>query len=119
METNVKVLGWLYIVLGILGVAVGLITLFIMLTVGFFVPEQGVFPILAVIGFFVAGLMALLSVPGIIVGVGLLKFQPWARVVALVLGALNLFNFPLGTALGIYTFVSLLTPEAEAFFRRR
>ena len=119
METNTQVLGWLYIVLGILGAAVGLITLLIMVTIGVFVPEREVFPILTVVGLFVAGVMALLSVPGIIVGVGLLKVQPWARVLALVLGVLNLFNFPLGTALGIYTFVSLLTPEAESFFRRR
>ncbi len=119
METNVKVLGWLYIVLGILGLLAGLFVLFVMLTVGIFVPEEGLFAILGIVGLFVAGVMALLSAPGIIVGIGLLKFQPWARVLALVLGVLNLLNFPLGTVLGIYTFVSLLTPEAEYVFRSR
>jgi len=38
---------------------------------------------------------------------------------ALILGFLNLPGFPLGTVLGIYTFVSLLTPDAEAAFAQR
>jgi hypothetical protein len=119
METNIKVLGWLYIILGILGVVGGLIALGIILTVGILVPDQGALPILFAVGLFIGGVMALLSVPGIVVGIGLMRFRPWARVLALVLGVLNVVNFPLGTVLGIYTFASLLTPDAEWSFRGR
>ncbi|GEN08025.1 hypothetical protein SAMN05443572_106553 [Myxococcus fulvus] len=40
--------------------------------------------------------------PGLFTGIGLLKRRTWSRVLALVLGILNLANFPLGTCLGIY-----------------
>ena len=118
METNVKVLGWLYIVLGILGAVTGLIVLVILLGAGLLAYDRTAMAVLTVVGLVAAGLVTLVSAPGIIVGFGLLKFQPWARVLALVLGFLNLPGFPLGTVLGIYTFVSLLNADAEAAFAR-
>ncbi|MCP3169132.1 hypothetical protein [Myxococcus qinghaiensis] len=42
------------------------------------------------------------GLPGVIAGIGLLKRRRWSRVLALVLGIIGLFNFPLGTCLGIY-----------------
>lgn len=116
MRTNIKVLGWLYIVLGVLGVLAGLIVLMVMLGSGILAQDRNALTILTIIGFFVAGFVTLISAPGIIVGIGLLNFKSWARVLALVLGALNLPAFPIGTALGVYTFVSLLNPDAEALF---
>jgi hypothetical protein len=52
-----------------------------------------------------------------LVGVGLLMRQSWARVLALIVGALSLLNIPFGTALGIYTFWVLLPTEHEAEYR--
>jgi hypothetical protein len=50
----------------------------------------------------IGGCISLVSLPGLITGIGLLKRKSWARVLALVLGVLALPNVPLGTALGIY-----------------
>jgi len=61
-------------------------------------------------------ILLILSLPGIIAGVGLLKFRPWARIVAIILGALHLLSFPFGTALGVYTLIVLLNPETVALF---
>ena len=116
MRTNIKVLGWLYIVLGILGALAGLIVLGILLGTGVLAGDRDAMTVLTIVGFFVAGIMTLISAPGIIVGIGLLNFRSWSRVLALVLGALNLPGFPLGTMLGIYTFVSLLNEDAERLF---
>jgi hypothetical protein len=54
------------------------------------------------------------SVLGIMAGWGLLERQPWARMLAIVLGVLHLLNLPFGTALGIYTLWVLLPAESEA-----
>ncbi len=118
METNIKVLGWLYIVLGILGTLAGALVLVILLGSGLLSGDRQAMAILMIVGAVVAGVAVIVSAPGIVVGAGLLRFRPWARVLALVLGFLNLPGFPLGTVLGIYTFVSLLNPEAEAVFAR-
>jgi len=46
----------------------------------------------------------------------LLKRFSWARILVLVLGALNLLNVPFGTALGIYTFWVLLDDQSVKMF---
>jgi hypothetical protein len=118
VKTNIKVLGWLYIVLGILGVLAGLTVLTILLGTGVISGDREAMGILFIVGVVVCGIVTLVSAPGIVVGLGLLKFKPWARVFALILGFLNLPGFPMGTVLGIYTFVSLLSEDAEAAFAR-
>jgi len=65
---------------------------------------------------------ALLSVVGwglliaavvtIMAGWGLLQRAPWARLLALVLAFIALFNIPFGTALGVYTLWVLLPAES-------
>lgn len=39
--------------------------------------------------------------------------EPWARVLALVLGFISLFNIPLGTVVGIYTLWVLLPAQSQ------
>jgi hypothetical protein len=116
METNIKVLGWLHIVLGIIGAIIGALVLFILLGTGLISGDREAMSILVIVGTFVAMIMSIISLPGIITGVGLINMRPWARVFALVLALLNLLNFPLGTILAIYTFVSLLSTDAAELF---
>ncbi len=51
---------------------------------------------------------------GFLAGWGLLNREPWARILALVLGFVALLNVPFGTALGVYTLWVLLPASAEA-----
>ena len=119
METNIKILGWLYIVLGILGVLAGVFVLVILLGTGLITQDRDAMTVLSIVGVGVAALVTLISAPNIVAGIGLLKFRSWARVLALILGLLNLPGFPFGTVLGVYTFVSLLNEDASALFARR
>ena len=118
MRTNIKVLGWLYIVLGALGLLAAITVLTVLLGTGVISGEREAMTVLFIVGVVVFGFVTILSAPNIVVGIGLLNFKPWARVLGLILGFLNLPAFPLGTVLGIYTFVSLLNPDAEALFTR-
>jgi hypothetical protein len=52
----------------------------------------------------------------VIVGVGLRQRKPWARVIALMLGSVDLLLLPYGTALGVYTLWALLTEQGKALF---
>jgi serine/threonine protein kinase len=52
--------------------------------------------------------MLFVSLPGIIGGWGLFYGRKWARLVVLVVGFLQLFQFPIGTLLAIYTLIVLL-----------
>ena len=53
------------------------------------------------------------SVLGALVGIGLLRRERWARLLAIVVSILNLIKFPLGTALSIYT-LWVLVPSQSA-----
>jgi predicted nucleic acid-binding Zn ribbon protein len=66
-------------------------------------------PLLSVIGIFVLAKAAI----GFIAGWGLMQREPWARVIALVLGFISLFNIPFGTAVGIYTLWVLLPAQSQ------
>ena len=60
------------------------------------------------------GLLLLIkSCLGIASGVGLLQRQSWARTLAIVMGIIVLINIPFGTALGVYTLWTLLSPESQ------
>jgi hypothetical protein len=72
--------------------------------------------ILTLIGGSVAAFLFVLSAPGIVGGIGLLKLKPWARYLVLILGVFNLFNFPVGTLVGIYTLVVLLLNKTAELF---
>lgn len=54
---------------------------------------------------------------GLIAGWGLIQRKPWARTLAIVLGVLLIFKFPVGTALGIYTLWVLGPAGSDAEYR--
>jgi hypothetical protein len=57
-----------------------------------------------------------LAIPGLVAGYGLLTWKSWGRILAIVVGILSLINFPLGTAVGIYTLWVLFQEEATDYF---
>ena len=124
MEQHVKILGVLNIVWGAMGALGGLVLLAIFggvygiagVAIGHNPGAQIALPIIAIIGSVIALFLLILSVPSIISGIGLLYFKPWARIFALVISVLHLFNIPIGTALGIYGLWVLLSQEGQHCF---
>ncbi len=124
MRDHVKLVGILNIVLGCLGILGGIAVLVIFGGLagmaGISATDQNAaaaVPILAMIGVFIAIFLFVLSVPAVIGGFGLLKFMPWARVLMIIVSALNLLHFPLGTALGVYGLWVLLNEQTRQLFR--
>lgn len=116
LDKHVTVLSILYIGINVFFFLCGGLALFFIVGGGLISGEQEAIVATTIVGLVIAGLMTALSVPGIIGGLGLVKRQGWARILVLVLGFLNLINFPLGTALGVYTIWVLMQDEAQAFF---
>jgi hypothetical protein len=127
MAQHVKILGILHIVFGALGV---LAAIFVLLIFGGISAVVGLsdhssdsltaIPILGMVGGFVFMLLLVLSLPGLIIGIGLMQFRPWARIAGIILSALDLVSVPpFGTALGIYGLWVLLNRETEQMFEPR
>ena len=116
MEEHVKILGILYIALHALGIIAAAIVFFILVASGIITGDPEAIVITRIVGISVSAVLVLFSLPGIFAGFGLIKHESWARVLAMVLGFINLINVPFGTALGIYTIWILTNREAQELF---
>lgn len=121
MERHVHLLGVLWLVLGVL-TALGCIAIFIVAHVIFgpngVATQEGAPLFLRPLLLLVSVLVLVKAAAAFLAGLGLLQRQPWARVLALVLGFISLLNVPFGTALGIYTIWVLLGANADERYRR-
>lgn len=123
MTTHLKVLGVLYIVLSAFGL---LAALFLGLAFGAVTGIVGMnadahdaaiaLPLIGLAGSALVAFLVLVSLPGIIAGVGILRLRPWGRILGIVVAALNLIHIPIGTAVGIYGLWVLLNGETERLF---
>jgi hypothetical protein len=68
---------------------------------------------------FIALLIAAKAAAGFAIGWGLLQREPWARILAIILAFLSLFNIPFGTALGIYSLWVLLPAQSDAEYEEQ
>ena len=120
MEKHVNILGIINIVFGFMGLIGSSIVLVIFIAGGVLANIEGgqenVMALVVIIGTIISGIIIITALPSIIAGFGLLKYKSWARILAVVVAALNLFNFPLGTGLSIYTFWVLFNDETIRLF---
>lgn len=126
IKKHVQILAYLNIAFGVIGLILGIVICFILIGAGLIatVSAEGnngimAMNILSIIAAFVMGLFFLLSIPGIVAGIGLLRFKKWARILTIILAFFGVFNIPIGTALSVYTFWVLFNGEADALFSER
>lgn len=118
MEKHINIVAALQIGFSILGLIIGGVIFTVFVLLGSFIEEadaQLVFGILAKV---VIVVIVILSIPGIIAGIGLMKRKEWARILTLILSVLDLINFPIGTAVGVYSIWALVQPEVVEHFKQ-
>jgi hypothetical protein len=116
MEQHVRILGVIYVVYGVflLIIAGGL---FALLTgIGLATQDHTAAWIMSGVGTFIAVIIAVLSIPTIVTGIGLQRFRPWARILGIVLAVFKMLAFPLGTAVAVYAFWVLLNEKTTPLF---
>jgi hypothetical protein len=122
METHVKVLGVLQIVMGVMGLCGAFFFLLIFGGAAGIVGASGdpdaavAMPILGIVGLVLVTFIVVLSLPGIIVGAGLYQRRSWARIGGIVISVFELIMVPFGTIVGIYGLWVLLSKETEPLF---
>ncbi|MFM9905241.1 MAG: hypothetical protein ACKVQJ_11800 [Pyrinomonadaceae bacterium] len=78
-------------------------------------PEV-ILPILIVVFLFVFIFTALFSIPKIIAGYGLRNHKPWARIWAIIASVMCCLSFPIGTAIGVFGLIFLLSDDGKNYF---
>jgi hypothetical protein len=124
MPAQLEFLGVLFIVWGLLTTLIGLSTLALGIGAVAIITSAGrggasgqvaasvtaaIFTLLAIIAI-------LWGAAHIIVGFPLRRRRPWGRIMALILGSVDLLLLPYGTALGIYALWILLNERGKRLF---
>ena len=116
METHVKAAAILNILSGVVGV-LAVVLLLVLWGPSVLVADNmslgGILTLLWVIA------ELLLAGPCVVIGLGLLRFRPWARTAGTVLSIFNLVNVPLGTIAGVYGLWVLMSQETDPLFSPR
>lgn len=116
MKQHVRIVAALRIGLSVLGLVAAGIVFVILVGVGLVLVEAEATRILLFVGTAVGAFLALLSVPGILAGIGLLRRWSWARWLTIILAVFDLVNVPVGTLFGVYTIWVMLQDETEQLF---
>jgi len=119
MQKHVTAVASLHIGFGILGILIGLVVFALLSGIGMFADDQHAQFVLWIVGTSVGAFLIIVSIPGIIAGIGLLKYRNWARILTLIISAIDLLNIPFGTALGVYSIWVLVQDETIILFNQQ
>lgn len=117
MEGHIRTVASLHIALSIIGFLGAIILYSILNLIGNFVDDQNAQMILSIVANALVVFLFVLSIPGFIAGLGLFKHKEWARIIILIISALKLLSFPIGTAVGIYSIWALIQKESIELFK--
>ena len=123
MKSHVDFLGLLFIGWGLLTVVIGLSTLALgvgavaLITSANRTGGGEVAAGITAAAFTTLALIAMAwGAAHVIVGLPLRRYTPWSRLIALMLGSVDLLLLPYGTALGVYALWALLTEDGKKLF---
>lgn len=117
MKKHVTLVAAFHIGFSAIGLISSIIMFFIFSFAGSFVHDVDVAEhVLKFIGTLMPTLFMTVALLGLIGGIGLLSFQRWARILALIVSAIGCLFFPIGTAIGIYSLWTLLQDESVKLF---
>lgn len=116
MKKHLSLVAALQIGFGAMGLLVALLMFVLFLTITGLSGDPRAFSVGLIVGSIVGLFVAVLSLPSIVGGIGLLAQQRWARIVTMIAAVFQLTNIPVGTVVAIYTFWVLMQDETEALF---
>ena len=116
MDRHVKILGTLNMVYGIVGAlaAIAILVQFGGLNGVYAAFNEDIIGLVAVI---LVVFQILIALPCVMAGYFVRKLQDWARVMLIMVSAVNVLNVPFGTLIGSYGLWVLMTPETDPLFQ--
>ena len=119
MEKHINIVAALQIGLSILRLIIVAVIFSVLHIIGDFSGEPEAEIVLSIIANIIMVVFVILSIPGILAGIGLFKRKEWARILTLIISVINLLNFPIGTAVGVYSIWALSQSETVEFFKNK
>jgi len=116
MDRHVRILGLLNMVYGVAGAAVAILVL---IRFGGFEGVYAAFneDVIGLVAVILVCFQLLVAIPCFVAGYHVRQLQDWARVMLIVISAINVLNVPFGTVIGAYGLWVLMTPETDPLFQ--
>ena len=120
MKKHVTVVAAIQIGFAILGLILAVIIFFVMnLARGQVGDDNTGRMVLGFLSVSLPILFGFLSTLGLVGGIGLLAYRPWARYIVMVVSALGCLNIPIGTLKGVYSLWVLLQDDTIKLFEQK
>jgi hypothetical protein len=111
MEKHITLVAAFHITFGIIFVIAGIAMTTILTSIGFLSGDTQAMAVLGTVAPILGFFLAIVGLPMLIGGIGLLKRRSWARILILIVSILALFKIPVGTAIGVYSIWAMLQDE--------
>ena len=118
MEKHITLVAAFHIVFGIILLVAGIVLGTVLTGIGFLSGEPQAFAILSTLAPIIGFLFAVVSIPMIVGGIGLLKKRSWARILVIIVSIVMLFKIPVGTAVGVYSIWAMLQDETKGLLNQ-
>ena len=117
MKQHVSLVGALHVGFGILGLLGALaVYLSFHFVFGFVEDVDIAEELISFLGNTLSLIIVFFSALGIIGGIGLFTYKSWARILIMIVSAINCLNIPIGTAKGVYSIWVLMQAETIELF---
>ncbi len=116
MQKNINTVAALQIGLSIFNLLIAFLIFTVLKVVGGFLDDSSGSSIVSLIADILAIVFIVISLPGIFAGMGLYKRKEWARILTIILSVIELFSFPFGTAIGIFSIWVMIQDETVVAF---
>ena len=120
MKKHVTVVGAIQIGFSIIGLIITMVVFFALnFAKGQVGGDETARTVLLFLSVSIPLLIGFLSALGLVGGIGLMSYKPWARYLVMVVSALGCLNIPFGTIKGVYALWVLLQDETIKLFNKQ
>jgi hypothetical protein len=116
MEKHLTVVAALQVGFSVLGILAAIIVYTVLHNVMHFADDPETVNILRIVARWVSLFLLVISIPGLVGGIGLFMKKNWARILVLIISVLDLLNIPLGTIIAVYSIWVLVQEDTVKLF---
>ena len=116
MEKHLTVVAALQVGFSVLGILAAIIVYTVLQNVMHFADDPETVNVLRIVARWVSLFLLVISIPGLVGGIGLFMKKNWARILVLIISVLDLLNIPLGTIIAVYSIWVLVQEDTVKLF---
>jgi len=116
MEKHITVIAALHVGFSLLGILTAIVVYIVLHSIMYIADDPDTVHVLNIVARWVSLFLLLVSIPGLIGGIGLFMKKNWARILVLIISVFDLLNIPLGTIIAVYSIWVLVQDDTVKLF---